>query len=228
MSLRKTCLLIATFWSCTGFGAITQDLGKGLSYLRIADLTTELKELNGYLEKPAVVLDLRNAIGTQESVEQFAKLLDDSPARGKALRIILINPQTAPGLIDAVSADRERQLTIGPSSPAVHPDVAVKVSAEEDRRAYDAMNAGLSLEKLISNKLEKRRFDEASLARNHSSTGPAEPEEGDLETDLPDSIPSGQSAPNPPTPAKEAPAAPHDLILERAIQVHRALTALKR
>jgi hypothetical protein len=96
------------------------------------------------------------------------------------------------------------------------PDIAVKITAAEERRAYDALESGAKLESLLTDNPDKPRNDEARLAKEH----------------LPDSAPDDAVDDDPSLPAeKKAPAKtapPIDGVLQRAVHVHRGLLALKK
>jgi hypothetical protein len=95
------------------------------------------------------------------------------------------------------------------------------VSAATDRRAYDALENGATLDSLLTDNPGKERHDEASLAADSAPPASApEDEKPDL-SDLSDA--AGPEAP-------AAPAAPIliDAVLERAVQMQRTLLALGR
>jgi hypothetical protein len=91
----------------------------------------------------------------------------------------------------------------------------VSVPAAAEQRAYAALENGTPLEALITQPMDKPRNDEAMLAREHLS-----------DTALGDAAESARS--DRVAPAKPGPPAPFDPVLQRAVQLHRALVALKR
>jgi hypothetical protein len=95
---------------------------------------------------------------------------------------------------------------VGIARGAFRPDVAVKGSAEDERRAYDALEKGAMLSMLLTDNPNKVRNDEASLAKDRLAEASAE-----AATD------AGK---------KESP--PIDAALQRAVHLHRALVALKK
>lgn len=224
--MRKPVAAAIVLLSCfalSGLAAVQSDLGQGLSYTRIGDLTKDAQELQSALSKDAVVIDFRNATSTPDAAAALNIRLDQAPASPRGLRILLVNPGTAAEVVDVLSRIHPRELTVGPKTPAIAPDIVVATPVEEDRKAYEALASGTPLEKLISANPEKRRFDEASLARSHAS--PANAADADPDTD------ESPEAPKPAAPAPPKltpPAPPRDLVLIRAIQLHRALTALKQ
>jgi hypothetical protein len=107
-------------------------------------------------------------------------------------------------------------VTIGPASNEFNADIPVNVSPQADRLAYDALAKGTPIEDLVAHKLDKPRRDEAELARQHTNGSADEDSEA----------PPPKTAATPAPPAIEAPVT--DLVLVRAVQLHRALLALRR
>ncbi|MBK8475942.1 MAG: hypothetical protein IPL39_06415 [Opitutaceae bacterium] len=103
-------------------------------------------------------------------------------------------------------------LTLGYASPGFAPTLAVSTEPALDRAAVAALAAGRPARELIEEKLDKPRFDEARLARNHANG-----RRGD------DAAPPDESKE---PPASEVPV--KDLVLQRAVFLHRALLALGR
>ena len=94
-------------------------------------------------------------------------------------------------------------------------DISVHLSAADDRRAYDALEHGTALADLLTSEPHKERHDEAALVRDR--TAPVAEDAPSAEDPAPDAS----------APAAAAPP-PLDLLLQRAVQLHRALRALKR
>ncbi len=191
------------------------DLGQGLSYLRIHSVAdSEVALRKAVPGAGALVLDLR-----------YATAGDDSPAvlqtalAGRSPNtplFILVSPATPPGLGAVISASPA--LTLGASGSLPVPKVVVQTDATADRQAYDALDAGTPLAKLISGRIEKERFDEATLVQEFKNGNP-------------DAAPLPPPDPTAPKPAgateKEPPAPLVDRVLQRAVHLHRALLALK-
>lgn len=191
------------------------DLGQGLSYLRIHSVAGSEAALRKAVPGAgALVLDLR-----------YATAGDGSPATLKAALagrspntplFILISPATPPVLGPVIGASPA--LTLGAAGSLPAPKVVVQTDVATDRRAYDALDAGTALEKLISGKIEKERFDEATLVQEFKNGNP-------------DAAPVPAPDPTVPKPAgapEKEPAAPLvDRVLQRAVHLHRALLALK-
>jgi hypothetical protein len=212
-------LLAFVLGGAAAFAApVEKDAGDGLKYLRTTDVKADSSAITAALSQAALILDLRNADTDEIAAEALSAALDRPVGRAHVVRLILINGTTSPLLISAVGAAHPGVITVGPATPSVTPDVKVAISREDDRRAYEAFNTGTPWEKLISTAPEKSRFDEAALARDHSGANRGS-----------DTAPDAPEAPSS-TATKEPPAAtgPIDLVLQRAIQIHRALRALKK
>lgn len=222
ISVRRIFLLLVLVSPCRA--AFQHDFGQGLAYVRIADLTKDSEDLQAALMKDSVILDLRNAVGTAEAAAAFGQRLDRALPGKQGLRIILINPSAAPEIITAASRPQPRQLTVGPRLPTFKSDITVAVTAEDDQRAYGALAAGVPIDKLITSNSEKRRFDEAALARTRgSSSSPSADEDDDENAPSPRLKPIDSTKAN--TPAQPA---VQDLVLSRAIQIYRALLVFKQ
>jgi hypothetical protein len=142
---------------------------------------------------------------------------------------VLVGPATPAGPLALLRARAPALITLGLAAPGLAPDIALAVKPEDDRRAFDALDAGTPVDSLINDIPAGRRFDEAALVseKDRDSNG------GD-DTDAPPE-PSRESPPAGPPPAaaseaQAAPAAPPkqslDFVLQRAVQLHRALLAL--
>jgi hypothetical protein len=202
---------------------VTHDLGSGLAYVRASDLSAELTEIETALgNKAAVILDARAATATDGEAVGFRDLLAKASAK-PGVRMVLISERTSPALLGTLTRLPPGVVTLGPNTPKIAPDIIVTTSPEDDRKAYDALLAGTSFEKLINENLEKRRYDEATLVREHanggSRTDPRAEEDADAVADPTDS---------PATPKAAEPPPLVDGVLRRAVQLHRALLALKR
>jgi hypothetical protein len=157
----------------------------------------------------SVILDLRYVTDDTTAHALLAPL--KSPA-DSARRVILalVSPETSARLRVQL-AGLPGVLTVGATAPDFKTDITVAVSPADDRRAFDALAAGLPPEKLIVENADKPRRDESALVREH--TGAAEP-------------PSGKPAET--RSAEPAKPVPVDLVLQRAVQIHRGLVALKK
>jgi hypothetical protein len=209
--------------------AIEKDLGNSLVYYRITDAQADRTAvLDKIAHRPALVLDLRCLSVSEGFVDALQTVLARTPPP-HAARIVLINATTSPALVAMLGTELPYLITIGPRSTSVTPDVAVAISDEEDRRAFAALANGVDLEKLINDNREKRRYDEAKLVQDHSngitppdSVLPADAEDDTVKTEPTNSKKESSSA------KKVEPAPLIDLVLERAVQLHRSLLALKK
>jgi hypothetical protein len=186
------------------------DLGQGLSYLRVHALAEAVKAA---ATPGALIVDLRYATADEASAAALKSALAGRPANAPIF--ILVSPATPGVLAPVISQSPAHTLGLAGSSPA--PQVAVKTDAATDRRAYEAFEDGVPLEKLISGKIEKDRFDEATLVQEFKNGNPeAEP----------------PPTPDPTTPKPEGelakPAVLTDRVLQRAVHLHHALLALRR
>lgn len=189
------------------------DLGRGLRYLRLGTGAVDESALAAALAAPALVLDLRLATGAAAGEETVRRLRSgrdaghplfvlfgaDTPA---ALRALLT---AAPGLVTLAAQDSGGAATL-----------LIAVAPAADHAAAEALAAGRPPRELVEEKIEKTRFDEARLAQNHAN-GQSDAAPGAISSG------SGKDA----QPA-EAAAPLQDLLLQRAIFLHRALLALGR
>jgi len=195
---------------------LERDLGRGLAYLRAAQLPADLPTKAADPHQ-ALVLDLRFVSADATAGKAFEAWLKFHASANSPLTI-LINTETSPLLLRAFldSPLPPGVVTIGPASNEFKADISVEVSPEADRLAYDALAKGTAIEDLIAHKLDKPRRDEAELARQHAN--------GSTDEEVEESLPKVAVTPAPP-----AVAAPmSDLVLVRAVQLHRALLALRR
>jgi hypothetical protein len=179
------------------------DLGDGLGYLRVHSLEEAVKPLAG---GKAIVLDLRRATTTPETVALFSSALAARPTGSRLF--VLVGPDTPPDIARALTGNL---IILGIKDAQPKPHVVVQQSAEDDRRAYDALASGTALAELISGKIEKERYDEASLVQEFKN--------GNLEARPPVSVPAKTVEPDKRT---------VDRVLQRAVHLHQALTALNR
>jgi hypothetical protein len=199
----------------TSWAAAPTDLGQGLLYCRVHALPADLPAAS--TGKSDLVLDLRYTLTDDTGATAFSAWLGFRTATHPVF--ILVNAGTGPALLHALA---ERPLpsgvvALGPPLPAFTPDVPLKISPDTERRAYDAFDHGTALESLIVEKIDKPRYDEASMVKDHVSDSEAPaPDDEDATAAKPD---SAKAKPAPPPPLI-------DLALQRAVQLHRALLAL--
>ena len=195
---------------------LERDLGRGLTYVRVAQLPADLPTKVAEPHK-TLVLDLRFVSADATAGQAFGAWLGFRASANSPLTI-LINAETSPLLLRAflITPLPPGVVTIGPASNEFNADIPVNVSPQADRLAYDALAKGTPIEDLVARKLDKPRRDEAELARQHNNGNT------DEETDEPS--PKTAAVPAPPAIAAQV----TDLVLVRAVQLHRALLALRR
>ena len=189
------------------------DLGADLAYLHIKSLAdaapTLLVTLSAH--RP-FVLDLRYATSEAVALAVFQTAL----ARHPAPLFILFSASTPQEIIAVVKQSAGAIITLSVAGAAAPAQIQVQADPAADRLAYEALGQGMLPAILVSGKIEKERFDEATLVQEFKNGNPdAEP------PPLPD-----------PTQPKLNQAAPVkapliDRVLQRAIQLHRALLALE-
>lgn len=186
------------------------DLAPDLGYLRVHSVIAERDAIAAALAKPrALVLDLRYPADEREADESLRQQFAAAPIGARIY--VLVSPATPVPVVGAIAAHSSRLLTLGVKGARPEPQVGVQQSAEDDRRAYDALTAGTSVGDLVSGRIDKERFDEASLVHefNNGNTDARPPETG-------------------PAKAGDTPAKLTDRVLQRALHLHRALQVLKR
>ena len=202
----------------------TEDLGQGLTYvLPATDKAGGLALFKTVSSGPAV-LDLRyfssdaRARDWIEAIKTFS-----SPQH---VCFVLVSPEISPDLAAGLSEGIRDCVTIGRISPSLKTDIAVSTTAENDRKAWEFIRQGADLGKLITAVLDKPRYDEAVLAKEHAA-----------EVNGTDSAPSGDAADtddaSADTPKKEVKTPPPprplvDAVLQRAVQIDRGLVALRK
>jgi len=199
------------------WAAAPSNLGQGLLYCRVHALPADLPAAD--TGKSALVLDLRYTMTDDTGATAFSAWLGFRTAAQPVL--ILINAGTGPALLRALAMRPQPSgvVALGPPLPAFTPDVPLKISPDTERRAYDAFDHGTAIESLTIEKIDKPRYDEASMVKDHAS---------DSEQPAPD---DADDAGVKPDAAKAKPAPPPqliDLALQRAVQLHRALLALQK
>lgn len=229
---RSASFLVLVIFLVLPFGlraAIEKDLGQALFFLRITDARAEQSIMTDTVgSRAALILDLRGLACEIDFVTLLHTALAKPPAP-HTVRIVLVNSATDPAIVAALEDDALLSvITLSPRSPNLTADIQVATSADEERKALDALSNGTPLEKLIADAHDKRRYDEAKLVHDHANgVTPSDEElpadaEDDTITTEPTSGKKNSGA------EKKAVQLPRDLVLERAVQLHRALLALKK
>lgn len=194
------------------------DLGRGLRYFRVAALAADLPTLGPALAAGPLVLDLRAAQGDSVSTVRLQELLQHRAAGAERPLFVLLASDTPEAIRAAVPA-APAILTLGCAGPGFAPALAVSTEPALDRAAVAALAAGRPPRELIEEKLDKPRFDEARLARAHANGRRGDDAGAPPPAAEPKDSPDATAAP-------EAPV--KDLVLQRAVFLHRALLALGR
>ncbi len=183
-----------------------RDLGRNLAYQRIHTLPADLPITEATRKQPWV-LDLRYTPGDATAANALQAWIRFQ-ATTRTPIFILANPETERALVTPFLGRNDPMgvIVIGRAGGGFAPNIAIQSSAADERRAYDAFEAGAEVTALISENAGKSRNDEASLSRDRAS----EPR--------PDSV----------TPNSKEPSPPVDTALQRAVHLHRALLALKK
>lgn len=199
-----------------GAERVERELGENLRYIRARILPTDLPSAE--LKSVPLVLDLRYTAADPEAATALNAWLAFRATRRTPI-FVLINPETAPALLNLFASVRSRPniLTIGRNSPESTADVSIPFTAEEERLAYDALSPTTSIDTLINENVGKARVDEASMMRER-----AEKLEPPTKEDPDASNAEDAKKPDAPVPP------PIDRPLQRAVHLHRAMLALKR
>jgi hypothetical protein len=186
------------------------DLGPRLSYLRAPSAAEAAETLATALTaERSLVLDLRYVRAGEDEVRTLRAAL--ARRHPRALVLILVSPATPAALEPALAPLPAGMLTLGVAGSRPAPTIVVAQPADVDRRAFEALDGGMKLEDLITGRIDKERFDEASLVKEfQNGNGNAAP----------------PPAPDITRPAPEQAPVLTDRVLQRAIHLHRALAAL--
>lgn len=203
--MKKLLLPIFLLIASLARAAAPVDLGSGQAYVRVQALADL-----GNLPSGALVLDLRYPTVGEDAAGELRAWLAARPRSAELF--VLVSPMTPPPVAAVVA--QSGVVTLGAPGSLPAPKVLVQTEPAIDRRAYDAADAGTPIAKLISGKVAKERYDEASLVADfNNGDRDAEPPAGPDPTAEKDER------------AKEPPLV--DRVLQRAADLHRALQALR-
>lgn len=199
-------VLFATGGAAFGAAPVEHELGSGLVYLRVHTLPDDLPPKPAGRVAPCIV-DVRYVNADAPAAAAFASWLT-SRASLRTPVFVLANAETSSPLLKALAGHERGKgiAVVGIERGGFRPDVAVKGTPENERRAYDAFEGGAALATLLKDNPDKVRNDEASLSKDRLAEASA-----DAVAD------EGKKAPP-----------PIDVTLQRAMHLHRALVALKR
>jgi len=195
-------------------GPMVRDLGQGLTYCRVHELPADLPPS---ATKPGpVVLDLRYTRGDDNAASALGAWLKFHASATTPV-FVLLNADTASAVLAYFSSHEPTAglVTLGAASSRFEADLTLKVSATDDRSAYDALEHGASLESLLTDHPGKPRHDEASIAQERAAVPTDEDTVGS------DSVESPEATTDKATPP------PIDRVLMRAVHLHRTLLALR-
>ena len=221
--LLHTFLFLAAFVRTGSAASLTLDLGQGLAYHRAVSLPTDLPPATPARPQP-LVLDLRYATGDEGAATALAAWIKFHAAPRTPV-FLLANAATAPAL-RAAFAERDHAaglIVLGVASAFFAPDIALDFEPDTERRAYDALTDADSVTALIAPTVDKPRNDEARLTaewhpdRTPDSKPALPPDHGKRTT-----AKTGPATAPPPAPPLV------DVTLQRAVQLHRTLLALKK
>lgn len=214
--LRLALFIVPTF----AFAADAPDLGNNLAYLRVHALTDAAGDLKATLPlKHACVLDVRYATATNEAIDALKAALAGHPADEPLF--ILVGASTPAAIVDALALPTHPKfITLGITGTQPAPRIEVRATAETDRAAYDAYDHGKALTELVTGKVEKERYDESTLVHEFKNGNP------DPEAALSPDAPKSKSDKS--DDSGDTPEPIRDRVLQRALNLHQALLALRR
>lgn len=200
-------LLIAALGLMLGsplFGkSLQRDLGRGLVYIRASRVPEDLPQ---HSRAPAIVLDLRYATG--DTIKEWLAIY----AAPQTPIFVLTNSATQKSLRDS-AVGVPGSITLGVPREDFAPDIAINtMSADEEKRVYDAIPETPDIATLLYPATHKERYDEAALIRDHEVSSDILPSKEDDDDTLSDE------------------AAPPQLIdhaLLRAVHIHRGWLVLR-
>ena len=201
--LLFTLLLLPT-WALAA--PLEREVGNGLVYVRVHTIPADLPaKPTGRV--PACIVDLRYVDTNSDGATAFAAWLK-ARATSRTPVFVIANADTARPLLKELSVHERGTgiAVVGIPRGGFKPDVAVSASADDERKAYDALEKGAVIGTLLADNPNKVRNDEASLSKDRLAEASADATDGS---------------------PKQAPP-PIDAALQRAVHLHRALVALKR
>jgi hypothetical protein len=189
---------------------LERDLGQGLRLFRLHELPGDLPTASAADAKgPPCVVDVRYAKADDDAAKAFFAWLKFR-AKPRAPVFVLVNGDTAGAVLETLTA-REKGggiVVIGAPSRKLEPDIPTRMTGEDERRAYDALEKGTAVGVLLTDNPDKVRNDEASLSRDRLADA------------------SADTAADALAPKRVVP--PIDTALQRAVHLHRTLLALRK
>ena len=206
---RYGCVLFALMFFGLRAAPLERDLGYGLVYVRIHDLPADLPAKPATGRVPPCVLDVRYVSADANGAAALLTWLK-ARATPRSPVFVLANAETSAAILKPLAAHERSSgiAVVGAPARNFRPHVSVKTTAETERQAYDALERGTPVAKLLSDNPDKVRNDEASLSKDRLAEAAADAADDQL---------SGK---------RETP--PIDATLQRAVHLHRALVALRK
>jgi hypothetical protein len=200
--LRHALLVFAVVSSALA-APMERELGTGLVYFRVHTLPDDLPAKPAGRVAPCII-DIRYVRADAGAATAFSEWLK-ARATTRTPVFVLANANTALPLLKVLAGHERGKgiVVVGIERAPFRPDIAVKATPEDERRAYDALEEGAAISTLLTDNPDKARNDEASLSKDRLAEAAAEA--------------SGK---------KVSP--PIDATLQRAMHLHRALVALKK
>ncbi len=182
---------------------LAYDLGEGLSYFRPAT-SADLENAPAF---DAAVLDLRYARGEDTDATALRTWLHARASRRTPV-LILVSPETDAPLRQVLGPDAlpAGALTLGRAAEGFTPDITVVIDPDAEQQAFTALTENEPAA-LLADHANKSRHDEAAIVRAHQNQRD--------EDETTDSAGDPQAA------------AITDRTLQRAVQLHRGLRALR-
>lgn len=206
MKIRLILLALLFIPSLALAAPLEREVGNGLVYVRVHAIPADLPIKPGG-RVPACIVDVRYVETNRDGAAAFAAWLK-ARATSRTPVFVIANADTARPLLKELGAHERGTgiAVVGIPHGAFKPDVLVNGTADDERKAYDALERGTAIGTLLADNPNKVRNDEASLSKDRLAEASAEATDGS---------------------AKQSPQ-PVDAALQRAVHLHRALVALKR
>jgi hypothetical protein len=203
------------------------DLGQNLIYVRLQGHHDDAQSLKTAWSSSALIVDLRYPAADAAHI-----IPADLPIRAPAAPLFVLVASGSPAAaLAALRTHAPALITIGLTTPELTPDLPVAIKPADDRRAFEALDSGTSVQSLLNETLVKPRFDEATFVRGRArDQADASPPAADAAPTSPG--PAEQPPGHPGTTAEAssakpaAPPDPIDAVLLRAVRLDRALLAL--
>lgn len=218
-TLLSRCVVLLALLGVGRAAPVSRNLGQGLAYHRVHQLPADLPTAEEARRQPCI-LDLRYVSGKAEEAAALVAWLKFH-ATTHAPVFVLANSETSAALISVITprGAGASVVVLGVATATFTPDIALKISAEAERRAYDAFEHGATTDALITENPDKPRNDEAKLAKDRQPDLSA----ANAEDASAPAVAPGESPAKPKTPPPVV-----DVVLQRAVQLHRALLALRK